>query len=171
MKLVLSFSKLFKKTTIMKKVLLLLSAVCLISLTSCKQDASAKVEASKVADAAVRDANSGKLPVLTFDKREHDFGEIVSGTAQETVFTYTNTGVAPLVITDIKSTCGCTVPKDWSREPLPVGESDKFTVKFNGKGSNKTTKVINITANTASGKDSVKISAFITPDPNAPAKK
>ena len=86
------------------------------------------------------------------------------------MFSYTNTGEAPLVITDIKSTCGCTVPQDWSRQPLAVGESDKFTVKFNGKGANKTSKVINITANTSTGKESVKITAFITPDPNAASK-
>ncbi|WGD34902.1 DUF1573 domain-containing protein [Olleya sp. YS] len=152
----------------MKKVMILLSAICLISLTSCKEDATAKINSGNVAEAAERDAKSNKLPVITFDKKEHDFGEIISGTPQETVFTYTNTGEAPLVITDIKSTCGCTVPKDWSREPLAVGESDKFTVKFNGKGANKTSKVINITANTATGKESVKITAFIKPDPNAP---
>ena len=154
----------------MKKVLSLLSAVCLISLTSCKQNAAAKIDPSNVTAAAERDAKSNKLPVITFDKKEHDFGQIVSGTPQETVFSYTNTGEAPLVITDIKSTCGCTVPQDWSRQPLAVGESDKFTVKFNGKGANKTSKVINITANTSTGKESVKITAFITPDPNAASK-
>ncbi|MBD3863622.1 MAG: hypothetical protein ACI9NI_002415 [Olleya marilimosa] len=155
----------------MKKVMILLSAVCLISLSSCKQDAAAKIDANNVAAASERDAQSGKLPVIEFDKKEHDFGEIVSGTPVETVFTYTNKGEAPLVITDIKSTCGCTVPQDWSRAPLAVGESDSFTVKFNGKGANKTSKVINITANTATGKESVKITAFITPDPNAPVKQ
>ncbi|WP_397362293.1 DUF1573 domain-containing protein [Olleya sp. R77988] len=154
----------------MKKVMILLSAVCLISLTSCKQDAAAKIDSKNVAAAATRDAKSNKLPVITFDKKEHDFGEILNGAPQETVFTYTNTGDAPLVITDVKSTCGCTIPKDWSREPLAVGQSDKFTVKFNGKGANKTSKVINITANTATGKESVKITAFIKPDPNAPVK-
>lgn len=154
----------------MKKVMILLSAVCLITLSSCKEDAAAKIDANNVVAASERDAQSSKLPVITFDKKEHDFGQIVSGTPQETVFTYTNTGDAPLVITDIKSTCGCTVPQDWSREPLAVGDSQKFTVKFNGKGANKTSKIINITANTATGKESVRISAFITPDPNAPVK-
>ena len=46
---------------------------------------------------------------MTFDKTVHDFGTIMDGQAQETVFSYTNTGEAPLVITEIKSTCGCTV--------------------------------------------------------------
>ena len=76
-------------------------------------------------------------------------------------FSYTNTGEAPLVITDIKSTCGCTVPKDWSREPLNPGESSQFNVKFDGKGANKTSKTVIITANTQTGRETVKITAFI----------
>ena len=96
-----------------------------------------------------------------FDKKVHDFGTIMDGEAQETVFSYTNTGEAPLVITEIKSTCGCTVPQDWSRAPLLPGESSQFTVKFNGKGMNKTSKTVTIKANTQRGTESVRISAFI----------
>jgi uncharacterized membrane protein len=98
---------------------------------------------------------------MTFDRNVHDFGTINDGEAQETVFSYTNTGDAPLVISDIKSTCGCTVPQDWSRAPLLPGESSKFTVKFNGKGANKTTKTVTINANTQKGTESVRIMAFI----------
>ena len=95
-----------------------------------------------------RDNTPSKFPVMTFDKKLHDFGTIMDGEAQETVFSYTNTGEAPLVITEIKSTCGCTVPQDWSRAPLLPGESSQFTVKFNGKGMNKTSKTVTIKANT-----------------------
>lgn len=151
----------------MKKIVLTLSAVCLIAFTSCKENVAKKIEESNIAAAAVRDASASKFPVLEFDKKEHDFGEIEKSTPVETVFNYTNTGDAPLVITDIKSTCGCTVPQDWSREPLAPGESGKFTVKFNGSGANKVTKSINITANTEKGSESVKITAFVKPDPNA----
>ena len=152
----------------MKKLILGLSALCLVVFTSCKEDAASKVKAENVAVAAERDAVSGDFPAITFDKTEHDFGEIENGTPVETVFSYTNTGKAPLVITNIKSTCGCTVPKDWSKEPLAPGASASFTVKFNGKGTNKVSKTITITANTEKGRETVKITAFIKPDPNAP---
>lgn len=155
----------------MKKVILGLSALCMVAFTSCKEDASAKVNTENVAKAAERDAVSVDLPVITFDKTEHDFGEIENGTPVETTFKYTNTGKSPLVVSNIKSTCGCTVPQGWSKEPLAPGESSEFTVKFNGKGANKVSKTVNITANTAKGKESVKITAFIKPDPNAPVKK
>ena len=154
----------------MKKVLVVLSAICLVGFTSCKEDATKKIDAENVAAAAERDAKANVFPVMEFDKTEHDFGEIASGTPVQTVFTYKNVGEAPLVITDVKSSCGCTIPKDWSREPLAPGESGKFTVKFNGKGTNKVTKVVTVTANTKTGRETVKISAFVKPDPNAGQK-
>lgn len=150
----------------MKKILLGLSTLCLIGFTSCKEDATKKISEANVVKAAERDAVASKFPVLEFDKKEHDFGQIEAKTQVETVFKYKNTGEAPLVITDIKSTCGCTVPKDWSREPLAPGGEGQFTVKFNGSGTNMVSKSINITANTESGRESVKIKAFVKPDPN-----
>lgn len=156
------------KINIMKKVILGLSALCMVAFTSCKEDATSKVKSENVTQAAERDAVAGDYPAITFEKTVHDFGEIENGTPVETVFSYTNTGKVPLVITDIKSTCGCTVPQDWSREPLAPGSSANFTVKFNGKGANKVSKTITVTANTESGKETVKITAFIKPDPNAP---
>ncbi|MFD2550429.1 DUF1573 domain-containing protein [Bizionia sediminis] len=154
----------------MKKVLLGLSAFCLIAFTSCKEDATKKIEESNVAEAASRDAQAANFPVLTFDKTEHDFGEIEAKSKVQTVFKYENTGSAPLVITDIKSTCGCTVPSDWSREPLAPGETGQFTVIFDGTGANKVTKTVTVTANTEKGRETVKVSAFVKPDPNAPAR-
>ena len=154
----------------MKKLILSLSVLSLIAFTSCKEDATKKIDESNVAAAAERDAVASNFPVMEFTETEHDFGEIEAKQNVETVFTYKNTGNAPLIITDIKSSCGCTVPQDWSREPLAVGESGQFTVKFNGSGSNKVTKTITVTANTEKGKEQVKITAFVKPDPNAPAK-
>ena len=148
----------------MKKVILGLVALSLLAFTSCKEDATKKIDEQNVVVAAERDANSSKFPVITFDKMEHDFGEIEAKTPVETEFNYTNTGDAPLVITDIKSSCGCTVPKDWSREPLAPGASGKFSVKFNGSGANKVTKTITVTANTEKGSELVKITAFVKPE-------
>lgn len=150
----------------MKKILLGFSTLCLVAFTSCKEDATKKISEANVVEAAERDAVASKFPVIEFDKKEHDFGEIEAKTAVETVFKYKNTGEGPLVITNIKSSCGCTVPQDWSREPLAPGKEGKFTVKFNGSGSNKVSKTITVTANTEKGTETVKISAFVKPDPN-----
>ena len=120
--------------------------------------------------AAERDANAGDFPVVSFDKTEHDFGTIENGTPVETVFKYTNTGNSMLVVSNIKSTCGCTVPSNWTKEVAP-GETGEFAVKFNGKGNgNKVTKSVTMTTNTEKGTEVVKISAFVEKDPNAPVK-
>ena len=73
-----------------------------------------------------------------------------------------------LVVSNIKSTCGCTVPSNWTKEVAP-GETGEFAVKFNGKGNgNKVSKSVTMTTNTENGKEIVKISAFVEKDPNAP---
>ena len=153
----------------MKKVILGLSALCLVAFTSCKDDAKSKVNEENVAAAAERDATVGDFPVIAFEEEEHDFGSIINGTPVETVFKYTNTGKSPLVVSNIKSSCGCTVPEDWNKNPLAPGESAQFTVKFNGKGANQVSKTITLTTNTEKGTETVRIKAFIEPDPNAPA--
>jgi len=154
----------------MKNLILTLTVASLVVFSSCKENVEGKINQENVTKAAARDAQSIVFPTLSFDKTEHDFGQIMNGTAVETVFAYTNTGNSPLVVTNIKSTCGCTVPQNWSKEPLMPGASSQFTVKFNGKGANKVSKTITLTTNTEKGNEQVRISAFITPDPNAPVK-
>lgn len=151
----------------MKKVVLGLSALCMIAFTSCKEDATAKINSENVAAAAERDATAGDFPTISFEEQEHDFGTIKDGTPVETIFKYTNTGNAPLVVSNIKSTCGCTVPQDWSRDPLAPGESAEFTVKFNGKGNGAVNKSVTLTTNTEQGSEVVKIKAFVEKDPAA----
>ena len=100
---------------------------------------------------------------MSFDMSEHDFGQIAQGTPQETIFTFTNTGEAPLIITDAKSSCGCTVPQYPKNVPIAPGESGEMVVKFNGSGQNQVTKTITVTANTEKGSELLRIKAFVNP--------
>ena len=151
----------------MKKIMLGVSALCMVAFMSCKEDATAKIKSENVAEAAQRDANSGNFASVSFEETEHDFGTIKDGTPVETVFKYTNTGSSPLVVSDIKSTCGCTVPTDWTKQVAP-GETGQFTVKFNGQGNGAVNKSITLTTNTEKGSETVKIKAMVEADPNAP---
>ena len=144
----------------MKKVILGLSALCLVAFTSCKEDAASKVKEGNVTEAAARDAQATTFPAMTFDETEFDFGKITKGNAVEHKFTFTNTGKAPLVIVDAKSSCGCTVPQ-YSKDPVQPGEKGELLVKYNGSGTNQVTKTVTIKANTASGSETVKIKAFV----------
>lgn len=151
----------------MRKIVLAISVLSLFAFTSCKENASEKIKTDNVAQAAVRDEAAKAVPVMTFEKMEHDFGTIEQNAAQETAFKFTNTGNAPLIITDAKSSCGCTVPNP-PKEPIAPGESSELMVKFNGAGQNQVTKAITVTANTEKGSEVIRIKAFVNPKGAAP---
>ena len=146
----------------MKKGIYFLAVIAAMAFTSCKEDAANKVKAENVEEAAERDAQEVVYPVMSFQETEHDFGTIEQGTNVEHTFTFTNTGKAPLVITNATSSCGCTVPT-YTKEPVAPGETGELLVKFNGSGQNQVTKTVNITANTEAGKEQLKIKAFVNP--------
>jgi hypothetical protein len=135
----------------MKRSILIVVILSVFTFTSCNEKAADKVNEENVAAAADRDAKAGELPIMTFEESEWDFGSIEGGTAVEHIFKFTNTGTAPLVIVDAKSSCGCTVPT-FTKEPVAPGESGEMLVKFNGSGKNQVSKTITITANTQAGK-------------------
>ena len=147
----------------MRKGILFLAVVAAMGFTSCKEDASSKVQAENVEEAAVRDAKEVVYPEMTFEEREYDFGTIEQGTNVEHVFEFTNTGRAPLVITNATATCGCTTPDVPKNESIPPGETRTMTVKFNGTGQGQVTKTVTISANTESGTEKLQIKAFVQP--------
>jgi uncharacterized cupredoxin-like copper-binding protein len=155
----------------MKKLILIVAVISAFNFTSCKEDAAAKVSEEKVAEAETRDANAGKFPKMEFAETEFDFGTIDQGTNVEHVFKFTNTGDAPLVIVNAKSSCGCTVPT-YPKTPVAPGDSAEMLVKFNGSGKNQVSKTVTVTANTETGKETIKIKAFVNPKEKAgPASK
>lgn len=71
---------------------------------------------------------------IKFDKLTQDFGTFSeSKPVQETVFTFTNVGNAPLIINQAIASCGCTVPS-YPKTPIKPGEKGQIKVKYNGKG-------------------------------------
>ncbi|MBN8566479.1 MAG: DUF1573 domain-containing protein [Flavobacteriales bacterium] len=112
---------------------------------------------------SVENKVDGKYPVMTFNKKEHDFGVINEGDKVETVFTFTNTGDADLLITNASGSCGCTVP-EYPKEPIKPGKSGKMKVTFDSGGKpGMQQKSVNITANTVTGRDVLSIKANVTP--------
>ena len=83
---------------------------------------------------------------ITFDKLEHDYGEVKQNGNGVCEFKYTNTGSVPLVLSKVRSSCGCTVPK-WSKEPLMPGQSASITVKYNTSSVGPINKSITVESN------------------------
>jgi hypothetical protein len=83
---------------------------------------------------------------LKFKQETHDFGMITEGTVATYSFEFTNTGKTPVIISNVKPSCGCTTP-EWTREPIMPGKKGKVTAAYNSAGRpgnfNKTITVIN----------------------------
>jgi hypothetical protein len=148
----------------MKKLLLIGIAIATFTFTSCQEEAAKKVNEEKVAEATERDAQQAEFPTMDFEEKEHDFGKVEEGDVVEHVFTFTNNGDAPLIITDAKASCGCTIPSYPKNTPIAAGESGEMLVKFNTRGKpNQQMKQVRITANTESGREAIRIKAFVNP--------
>jgi len=78
-----------------------------------------------------QEPRSGSIsgPQISFDKDTHDYGEVFMHGDGNCVFTFTNTGNEPLLLTNVRAGCGCTVPQ-WPREPLLPGESAEIKVRY-----------------------------------------
>ena len=118
---------------------------------------------SKTAEVGAKEEG---MPAFTFEKEEHDFGTLIDGEKVTYSFRFTNSGDAPLIISNAKGSCGCTVPKYPKNTAIKPGQSETITVSFDS--SNKPgmqQKSVTLSANTSSGREMLRIKANVTPDP------
>jgi hypothetical protein len=153
----------------MKKIVIICLAIVATTFTSC-QDSAAKKVTNSTTTAAPTTTSSAKTstggPVMTFDKVVHDFGTINEGDKVTTVFNFTNTGNEDLIIVDARGSCGCTVPQYPKNTAIAPGAIGEITVSFDS--SNKPgnqQKSVTLSANTASGREMLRIKSQVTPDP------
>lgn len=106
----------------------------------------------------------GPITEITFENTEFDFGKIQEREVVKHVFTFTNTGDEPLILSNVKGSCGCTVPA-WPREPLMPGETSSITVEFNSKGKKGSrNQKVTITANTDPPQSFIYMKGEVTVD-------
>ena len=83
---------------------------------------------------------------IEFTKETHDYGTIKNGADGTCVFEFKNTGNEPLIISNAKGSCGCTVPK-WPQEPIAPGAKGSIEVKYDTKRTGAINKSVTITSN------------------------
>ena len=94
---------------------------------------------------------------ILFAERSFDFGVISHGDKVEHDFEFENVGTEPLILTDVRTTCGCTAP-EWPREPVMPGKKAHVKVVFNSTGkSGVINKTITVLSNAVNGPARVKI--------------
>ena len=112
----------------------ILSLIVILGLVSCetKNDnlSTSLVNNPSSADGVKSGSNA---PAIRFETTEYDFGKVLQGEQVSHTFKFKNVGDAPLIISRIEKTCGCTTP-DFSSKPIKPGESGKITVTYDSKG-------------------------------------
>lgn len=101
-----------------------------------------------------------KVAKIEFKTNVIDYGTIEKGADGLRIFEFTNTGEAPLIITKVKSTCGCTVPS-WSKEPIMPGKSGEIQVKYDTNRVNPIRKTITVTSNADTPNVALKIKGLV----------
>ncbi len=105
-----------------------------------------------------------KTAEIKFKTESIDYGTIEKGADGLRIFEFTNTGDAPLLISKVKSSCGCTVPS-WPKDPIMPGQTGKIEVKYDTKRVMPIRKTITVTSNAKRSTIALKIKGNVI-DPN-----
>lgn len=93
---------------------------------------------------------------IQFEQETIDYGEIKKGSDGVRVFKFTNTGNAPLVIENVTSSCGCTIPKK-PEEPIMPGKTGEIEVKYDTKRVGPIRKTVTVYSNAEEATKALKI--------------
>jgi hypothetical protein len=104
--------------------------------------------------------NIDAMAIISFESQTIDYGTILQDSDGNRVFNFQNTGDAPLLITNVKTSCGCTVPS-YSKDPILPGETGEIKINYNTKKLGAFTKSITVSSNTKSGNTVLKIKGNI----------
>ncbi len=104
-------------------------------------------------------------PEITFEQETINYGTIEKGANGERVFVFTNTGKEPLIITNTKGSCGCTVPSK-PTDPIAPGEKGEIKVKYDTNRVGPFTKTVTVSSNAKTATKVVKITGVVkAPEP------
>lgn len=89
---------------------------------------------------------TAKKPEVVFDSLTYNYGVIAKGSSGECAFKFTNKSKTPLILTNVKAGCGCTVPS-WPREEIKPKHSGEIKIKYNTNNVGYFTKTISVYTN------------------------
>ena len=136
----------------MKKAIFTLSAICLTMLATAQETVKATAPAAQKSQAE-----------MTFETDMHDFGTIEYAGNGTYEFKFVNTGKEPLIISDAKGSCGCTVPTYPKNTPIKPGASEVIKVTYDTKRAGNFTKTVTIHSNATSGDKVLTIKGHVEP--------
>ncbi len=141
----------------MKKVIFTLSSIVLLTVFANAQE-------TGKADAKATPASTS-LAEMTFETDVHDFGTIDYAGNGTYEFKFKNTGKEPLIISNAKGSCGCTVPTYPKDIPIKPGESNVVKVTYDTKRAGNFTKTVTINSNAKTPEKVITIKGVVQPAP------
>jgi hypothetical protein len=103
-------------------------------------------------------------PDIQFTKTTHDYGTIQQGGDGNCEFKFKNTGKEPLILSNVISSCGCTVPS-WTREPIMPNKEGTIKVKYDTNRIGIISKQITVMSNAKTDRVVLSIAGKIEPKP------
>jgi len=144
----------------MKKLALIIF-VGLISFSINAQEEVKVVEnAAKTKEAVAKVKADPNAPVFEFEKKIVDYGAIEKGSEGVYDFKFKNIGKSPLIISNVKGSCGCTVPSA-PKEPIMPGTSGVIKVKYDTNRVGPISKTITITSNASEPKKVIRVKGLV----------
>ena len=136
----------------MKRLLQLISVFCLVAVVSI--------------------AVAKEKPKIVFEKSIHDYGSFKEADGiQTTTFKFTNNGTTPLVLSNVRASCGCTTPK-WTREPVAPGNAGEVQVSYNPKNRpGSFNKSVSVNSNAENSTVVLRIKGTVAPREKTLAEK
>ncbi|PHI21873.1 hypothetical protein CEQ90_00880 [Lewinellaceae bacterium SD302] len=160
----------------------ILTLALAVVMTSCQSGSTpAQDEAREAVTTAPAPTNAQPAPTVAvpqgpttameFSESTFDFGTVTEGEVVSHTFSFTNTGSEPLIISDAKGSCGCTVPSK-PTAPIAPGEAGEITVNFNSKNkSGARNQKVTVTANTNPAQTFIYLTGNVEKDPAAATQK
>lgn len=104
---------------------------------------------------------SEQLGIIEFEEAAFDFGNVKEGAVVEHVFKFKNTGNAPVILSQVSASCGCTTP-DFTKEPVLPGKVGEIKVSFNSLGQVGTQqKIVTVSSNAENRVTTVQIKGVV----------
>ena len=103
--------------------------------------------------------------VFKFEEETFDFGQVKEGETATHQFKFTNTGDAPIVLSQVRASCGCTTPS-WTKEPVAPGQTGVITAAYNSAGRpGAFNKTITVLSNAKEASKVITIKGVVEPKP------
>lgn len=91
-------------------------------------------------------SNAQEIKITNYENNTVDYGNVNKGSNGKRIIKIQNVGDKPLIISNINTSCGCTVPQ-WTTEPIAPGKKGEITVTYNTSNVGRFSRTITISSN------------------------